>query len=413
LLASLLDKSLVRRTGERVWMLETIREFAAGQLAADPVAEELRGGHAGFYLAFAAASELELMGPGQPRAIERLASDRDNLRAAFERLLDRDPPAALRLVAALWRFWIMRGYFREGREMLLAALKRAPQEPTEARASALVGAGVLAWEQGDYRESIGLYEEGLACARVTRSTGVEVRALIHLAKWTEFGREEQIRLGEEAIALAGSYGDAWLLGLVTGNQGVLMGRLGEAEKAIELTKQACRLCRETGDVQLTANWLVNLAWCTLEAGDTVEARARLDESLELARLIDNTRGIAGATVNLGFVELSEDDFDQACSCFEAAATIARRLGLRAIGADAVWGFAQVAAARGDRVVAARLAGAADSLGGPTRPNPTASITFIHHLDDARAALGENAWQKGWADGAKLDLDAALRLAVDQ
>ncbi len=107
-----------------------------------------------YYLALAEASDRELTGPGQAAALERLASERDDLRAAFERLLERDPPAALQLVAALWNFWFMRGHFQEGREMLLAALGRAGPEPTEARASALIGAGLLAVEHGDNRESI-------------------------------------------------------------------------------------------------------------------------------------------------------------------------------------------------------------------------------------------------------------------
>lgn len=34
------------------------------------------------------------------------------------------------------------------------------------------------------------------------------------------------------------------------------------------------------------------------------------------------------------------------------------------------------------------------------------------LDAARAALGERAWQKAWAEGAELDFDAALGLALD-
>ena len=51
-----------------------------------------------------------------------------------ERLLERDPSAALRLVAALWAFWFMSGHFREGSELPAAALERAPTEPTEAKA---------------------------------------------------------------------------------------------------------------------------------------------------------------------------------------------------------------------------------------------------------------------------------------
>jgi predicted ATPase/class 3 adenylate cyclase len=412
-LASLLDKSLVRRTGERVWMLETIREFASEQLAANPNADELRNRHAGHYLAFAEASDQELSGPGQAAALERFASERDNLRAAFERLLDHDPPAALGLVAALWGFWFMRGHFQEGRAMLLAALKRAPTEPTEARASALVGAGLLASEHGDYRESVGLFEEGLACARAAGATRVEINALSLLAGDAELGREEQIRLGEEVIARAQAYGDRWLLGLVTGNHGSLMFRLGETAKAIDLTEEAYRLCRGVGDVSLTAIWLSNLAESALRAGDTGEARARLDESLELARLIDDTRGIGFAMLNLGWVELLEGQFDRACSSFEEAAAIARRLGTRASGAEAIWGFAQVTAAGGDAARTARLAGAAATLGGLAGLDPTASVPFGRHVEDARAALGEHAWQKAWAEGAELGFDAALRLALDR
>ena len=125
------------------------------------------------------------------------------------------------------------------------------------------------------------------------------------------------------------------------------------------------------------------------------------------------RGIGLALVNLGWVELLEGDLEHAFSCFEEAAAIARRLGARWLGADAIWGFAHVAAARGDADRAARLAGAALAFGGPGRIRPGRRVTFTPHLDDARAALGEQAWQKAWDEGAELDLDAALRLALDR
>ena len=106
-----------------------------------------------------------------------------------------------------------------------------------------------------------------------------------------------------------------------------MAKLGEIEKAIELTDEAYRLCRAVGDVSLTALWLSNLAGYALEDGNTAEARRRLDESLELARLIDDTRGTGGALANLGWVELLEGDFEHAFLTEEAAA-IAWRLGAR-------------------------------------------------------------------------------------
>jgi predicted ATPase len=190
-LASLLDKSLLRRSGERVWMLETIREFAGEQLEADNYADELCDRHAGYFLGLAKASDRESRGPGQAIALAWFAAERDNLAAAFEWLLDRDPAAALELAAALWGFWYLRGHFHEGRKMLSAALERADAEATEARASALVGAGLLASIQGDYQESFDLFWAGLACARAAGSTGMEALALSKVSSYPELGREER------------------------------------------------------------------------------------------------------------------------------------------------------------------------------------------------------------------------------
>jgi predicted ATPase/DNA-binding SARP family transcriptional activator len=412
-LASLIDKSLVRRSGERESMLETIREFASEQLDADPDVDELRDRHARYYLALAEASDRESRGPGQAEAFARFAAERDNLRAAFEWLLDRDPAAALRLVAAHWWFWYMRGHFHEGREMLRAALERASPEPTEARASALVGGGLLAYYQADRREAYSLHGEGLACARAVGSTANVIRALCYLSHNPELGREERIRLGEEAIAQARVYGDRWLLGLATGGEGFVMASLGELERASGLYEEGYRLCRGVGDLARTAFFANNLGWIALCAGDTVKARAWLEESLELARRTNNDADQVGATVNLGWVELLESNLDLACERFETGAALARRQGRTADVAEAIWGLAQVAAARGAPDRAAGLAGAAYALGMPVGFAPAASIPFARHLEDARTALGEHAWKKAWDDGAELNLDAALTLALEQ
>ena len=193
-----------------------------------------------------------------------------------------------------------------------------------------------------------------------------------------------------------------------------MVQLGETEKAIELTDEAYRLCRGVGDFSLTALWLSNLAELALQDGNTAEARSRLDESLELARLIDDTRGIGFALVNLGWVELLEGDLEHAFSCFEEAAAIARRLGARWLGADAIWGFAQVAAARGDADRAARLAGAALAFGGPgrIRPGRHRSRSLLTSTTPARP-LASRPGRKPGTRARALDLDAALRLALDR
>ena len=51
-LESLVDKSLLRHTGERFWMLETIREFASEQLDGSAEADETQRRHAWYFLGF-------------------------------------------------------------------------------------------------------------------------------------------------------------------------------------------------------------------------------------------------------------------------------------------------------------------------------------------------------------------------
>ncbi len=82
LLQSLLDKSLVRRTGDRFWMLETIRSFAAERLAERPDAEALAERHARHFLALAVAANLTDGAEGAAD-IGSVTAEQANLRAAL------------------------------------------------------------------------------------------------------------------------------------------------------------------------------------------------------------------------------------------------------------------------------------------------------------------------------------------
>jgi tetratricopeptide (TPR) repeat protein len=168
-----------------------------------------------------------------------------------------------------------------------------------------VGAGLLATQQGDNEVALGLFEEGLACARAAGSTLIEAHALSLLSFFTRFGRDEQVRLGEEAIAKARASGDRRLLGLVTGNLSSVMSRLGETETATALTEEAYRLLQGGGDVFGLGIAASGLAAVALEEGDFAAARARLNEALELARLIEDTRGIGFVQDGFGWLELFE------------------------------------------------------------------------------------------------------------
>src|SRR6185503_2774563 len=130
LLASLLDKSLLVRHGNgdeepRYSMLETIRAYAAGQLA-DAERAELRRRHAAYFLDLAERGVPELTPASAAVPLAELAAAEDDLRAALQWALEQDDPEpALRLAGSLWWFWYLHGEYSEGRRWVDAALARA------------------------------------------------------------------------------------------------------------------------------------------------------------------------------------------------------------------------------------------------------------------------------------------------
>jgi len=77
-LQSLVEKSLLRRTDGRLWMLETIRHYAAQQLEVLGEVCALRLRHAEYYLGLASRIDEELRGPAQDAWMERVGQQHAN-----------------------------------------------------------------------------------------------------------------------------------------------------------------------------------------------------------------------------------------------------------------------------------------------------------------------------------------------
>src|SRR5205807_9388674 len=131
----------------RLSMFETVREFGLEQLAWTGELETQRRRHAEYFLELAEQAEREFWGPAASTWHARLDAAHDNLRAALEWGLtaggDTGGVLALRLAAALARFWYTRGYHNEGRHWLTRALANAPAR-SAARMKALHGTAWLA-----------------------------------------------------------------------------------------------------------------------------------------------------------------------------------------------------------------------------------------------------------------------------
>ena len=152
----------MRRRALRCWRrsASTLSSGSRSQATVD----ELRRRHADYFLRLAEEAEPNLRGsPGD--WLDRLEAEHDNFRAALDRLeASGESETALRLAAALWRFWYLEGHLAEGRRRLESALL-ADERPTAARAKALNGAAVMAVNTGDSATAKLRAEEGLALHR--------------------------------------------------------------------------------------------------------------------------------------------------------------------------------------------------------------------------------------------------------
>jgi predicted ATPase len=375
-LQSLVDKSLLRHTHERFWMLETIREYAAARLEESDEAEEVRRRHAECFLALAEEAEPFLRRYWSVEWLDRLEREHDNLRAALERLMaSGERELALRLAGAVWWFWDGRGHLAEGRRRLENALQ-ADERPTAARARALNGAAALAVDGGDPPTARLLAEEGLALQR----------------------------------ALGDDWGAAYSVYLLAN------AALSEAEwpTAQRLFEESLRLFGELGDEHYTLDSTYKLAWTYEGLGDRERARAAHGKNLLQARAAHNDHMVAGALGMLARHAIDEGEVEDAVSLLKESYRINRDLGAYRMTAKDLHTFARVLAVKGRAGIAVRILSCAKArqqeMGFDT--DPFAERFDEETLSAARSQLDEAALAESWEQGRALALDDAGMLALD-
>src|SRR5581483_8510548 len=174
LLGRLVDKSLVTVGGQggeaSYWLLETVRQYAAEKLAESGGEDDARHRHGAFYLGIARRYV-----DGDPFDdavwLGRVGLSRENLRVALDWALARDDPEAfLPLALVLSLYWVLGGYFVEGRARLEEALGRTVGSHSRARIRATNMLGLLLAHQGELDRSLALHQEALETARSAGET---------------------------------------------------------------------------------------------------------------------------------------------------------------------------------------------------------------------------------------------------
>src|SRR5438552_12792176 len=111
----------------------------------------------------------------------RLEAGLDQLRSAFELLLDEDPPAAVRMAVGVAGFWTLTSRIPEGRDWLDRACAAVdPDDPTLPRA--LYENALLAFWRGDDDTTRSLLDRSLDTARRLGDQTGEAVALCGMAR---------------------------------------------------------------------------------------------------------------------------------------------------------------------------------------------------------------------------------------
>ena len=457
LLASLVDKSLLRVSpAGRYDRHPLLYHYMFEKLAEDPQEQETNyQKHAQYFLDLTESALPHLNSADHVVWLERLEVEHDNLRAALERLVDRnDAERALRLAIAASEFWVLRGFFEEGRAIVKQALA-LQGEHNLLKARALSCAGTLAFAQQAFDEAWSLYEQSLEISRELGDKRTLSAALDNLGNIAGEMRGYDIarRLLEESLALRRELGlagaTAWTLIHLSGVE-VAQGNLAKARACLE---ESLVLFRSVSHDQGTAWTLMGLGRLALDSGDYGAARRFFGEALTIVRQIKEPHATSAVLIGLGELEKLSGEHKKAREWLLEGLEVSRRYAMRGSAAWALdllgqlalaqgefeqvrvrlhesleirrgmnnlWGLtrylmsaASLAVATGDVKRAVTLWGAAEAMR-EERGVPLAASWRAEHereLAAARNHLEERSFSRAWQEGRALGFEEAIGVAL--
>jgi predicted ATPase/DNA-binding SARP family transcriptional activator len=420
-LEGLIDKQLLRRDGSgtnmRLLMLETVREFAMERLDADESAHEVHARHCRHYLALAERAEPEWCTRGDAEWLARLDAEIDNLRAALDWGLRRDPALALRLAGLLEWFWDIQNRDDEGLQWVDAAVERAGDaapigdraRARRAQAHLLGSKGAIYDWQGSMEQARTRAIEALVLSREAGDSSGIAEALLGLAQLelaVSLPQHRRQALAEEALALAREAADDRLIAAALGHRALA---LSGPQSSAALDAAAAAL-RKTDSPRELNGLYSDAAYNAIKEGNPERARLLLEQALPLAREIGDPVSLAFVWGNVGLEALFSGDLDRAGAAFDEQLRICREQFIW-VAAEGLSGMAAIAVRRDDFEHAARLLGAATAIGPWDADADVGAALNQQFFEPARQRYGQRRWSTAYAAGTELGLEEAIELAL--
>ena len=367
-IAGLVDHSLLRRSDDagkepRFHMLEIVRDYALERLE-ERERESAREAHALHFLALAERADPLLTGSMQVEWMDRLEAEHDNLRAAIAWAEEKgEAEEGLRIGAALWRFWLVRGHLSEGRRKLDQLLALPGKGSSLVRARALNGVGTLAHNNGENGEARVFLEEALLLFRQAGDQRGVASVLGNLGwvacELTDLEAAET--LSTEALELNRELGEKRGCALALNNLGWVATYRSEYHGAVAYQEESLALRQEIGDSRGVAFTLSNISWAEMCLGDYVRAETLADRALEMLRELHDRSILGWALVIRGWIASEKGEHERAAGFVEECYRLAREAGNRSIRAAGLTGLGILATVRGEHERAVSLFEEAISL----------------------------------------------------
>jgi predicted ATPase/class 3 adenylate cyclase len=318
--------------GSRLRMLGTVREFVAERLGARPDLAEIGRRHADHYRELAEQADRPLRGVGQGEWFERLEAEAGNLAAAVSWYLAHDPTPLPHLFRVLWQFWSARDHLGEARAWVDQLLPATDAFDPQARAELAWTALVTVDEVGDdqavlaARQRLGpllaeIHDPFLqAVSQLAMAWTAPVVGDLDGALRGALASLEQLRGQDEPFWTA----------LAVSTAGLVETTVGRYDDAQRHLREARDLGKRFDDAWMAAWSRVQLGTLAVVRGRLEEARALLEEALELSLAAHSTRSVTLCLAGFARLAWVAGDAERAALLAGAAEGLHRRVGLRSL-----------------------------------------------------------------------------------
>lgn len=415
-LASLMDKSLISRTTSgRYELHELVRQYAYDQLVAMGKVGEVQQRHATAFLTYAERSKPGLYGAEAQQVRNQLELDIDNFRSAFSWGVSLDgrtvcPALALRLGAALARFWYMVPDWREGKRWLDESAAITTVVPPDVAAHVQLGLGIFEHAWGHYATALAHFE----VSRELFEQGNDpwfaawIHSQIFQCHFAEGRLAEAERSIQESLARFHRLHEPWATGIASwqlGNIFLMRHKFDQAQQVAEEGFQLFKRLNDANCMVLSRNLLGSIA---LFQHDFQGAEQHYRFSLQLCEEAHNLEGKAWCQLCLGQALLGQGAFAQAVPHFTEALRFRLAVDDHETAGEALQGLAIIAANTGQARLAAYLWGAAHGRRGDVfRLLPPLEALYQQSRDQAEAQLDAQTWTMEYAAGQAAPLKKLL------